>query len=205
MNLAASAFCPAPAPQVRTQEIFETPAKLEKKKNRLAKFATKYKTELCKNWIEVGFCRYEEQCKFAHGAHEMVVPQQENTKRDKNCKTFFKTKQCPYGVRCQFNHEHRDIDQIKRYAYTAKLYTYESLYANSMDQAIFVNTFESDVPKLPVFQSIHAEGLKQFDAIGKQALSESDEFPAEEAGSTDSTNGSLNESAMDISQFYLSD
>ena len=81
----------------------------------------------------------------------MVVPREENTKRDKNCKTFFKTKQCQYGVRCQFNHEHRCIDQIKRYAYVAKLYTYESLYANSVDQAIFVNTFESGVSKLPVF------------------------------------------------------
>ena len=81
----------------------------------------------------------------------MVVPREENIKRDKNCKTFFKTKQCLYGVRCQFSHEHRCMDQIKRYAYVAKLYTYESLYANSVDQAIFVNTFESGVSKLPVF------------------------------------------------------
>ena len=135
----------------------------------------------------------------------MVVPREENTKRDKNCKTFFKTKQCPYGVRCQFNHEHRNIDQIKRYAYVAKLYTYESLYANSVDQSIFVNTYESGVSKLQVFRDIHAEGMKEFDAIGKQALSESAEFTAEEAGSAESTTGSLDESAMDISQFYLSD
>ena len=78
----------------------------------------------------------------------MVVPMQETMKKDKNCKTFFKTKQCPYGVRCQFNHEHRNIDQIKRYHYNAKLYTYESLFANSVDQTIFVNTFESGVSKL---------------------------------------------------------
>ena len=28
---------------------------------------TKFKTEMCKNWIETGFCRYHDRCQFAHG------------------------------------------------------------------------------------------------------------------------------------------
>ena len=27
----------------------------------------KYKTELCKNWIETGKCKYSVRCRFAHG------------------------------------------------------------------------------------------------------------------------------------------
>lgn len=28
---------------------------------------TKFKTEMCKNWIEQGYCRYGTKCQFAHG------------------------------------------------------------------------------------------------------------------------------------------
>ena len=27
----------------------------------------KFKTEMCKNWIETGHCRYGKNCQFAHG------------------------------------------------------------------------------------------------------------------------------------------
>lgn len=29
----------------------------------------KYKTEMCKNFSENGFCRYINKCQFAHGEH----------------------------------------------------------------------------------------------------------------------------------------
>ena len=32
----------------------------------------KYKTELCKNWIETAKCRYEDKCRFAHGQEELT-------------------------------------------------------------------------------------------------------------------------------------
>ena len=28
---------------------------------------TKYKTEMCKNFSEMGYCPYREKCQFAHG------------------------------------------------------------------------------------------------------------------------------------------
>ena len=30
-----------------------------------------YKRELCKNWQEVGFCRYGGKCQYAHGIDEL--------------------------------------------------------------------------------------------------------------------------------------
>merc|ERR1712087_636893 len=33
----------------------------------------KYKTELCKNWIETNTCRYGRKCQFAHGNEELDI------------------------------------------------------------------------------------------------------------------------------------
>lgn len=46
----------------------------------------KYKTEMCKNWIETGKCNYGEKCKFAHGKNELVQKLAANK--------HFKTKLC---------------------------------------------------------------------------------------------------------------
>lgn len=32
----------------------------------------KYKTEMCKNWIESGNCHYDVKCRFAHGKTELI-------------------------------------------------------------------------------------------------------------------------------------
>ena len=69
----------------------------------------KFKTELCKSWCENGYCRYGDNCKFAHGLEE-INRVDSVTKRQKNCKVFFSTGYCSYGVRCQFLHEHRNIN-----------------------------------------------------------------------------------------------
>lgn len=37
---------------------------------------TKYKTEMCKNWLAVGYCSYGQKCKFAHGRHELATKKQ---------------------------------------------------------------------------------------------------------------------------------
>ena len=76
--------------------------------------------------------------------------------RTKNCRTFYKTKICNYGSRCMFRHEHRHYNQIMRHYYIAKLYTQESLFMYSKDRAEFVNSYNSGLRKLPIFESIHA-------------------------------------------------
>jgi len=81
---------------------------------------TKYKTEMCKNWIEVGFCRYGGKCQFAHGDHELMgkAPPVNNQKyKSKTCTTFAETLFCPYGQRCLFRHEDRSFHQVKQYFY----------------------------------------------------------------------------------------
>ena len=123
-------------------------------------------------------------------------------RKDKNCKTFFKTGQCPYGVRCLYQHEHRHINQIKRYPHTVRLITYESLFANSVDQTKFLETHETGVPKLSMFAQIHAEGDKLAAAEKEQCISEAQ---GELSDSGESTTGSLGDFGLDLSQIYLSD
>ena len=31
----------------------------------------KYKTEMCRNWVQTGTCRYGDKCQFAHGYSDM--------------------------------------------------------------------------------------------------------------------------------------
>ena len=66
----------------------------------------KYKTEICKNWAMYGYCKYEFNCKFAHGDNELqekAVPYKEKYKT-KGCLTFYTQGHCPYGSRCLFLH-----------------------------------------------------------------------------------------------------
>ena len=119
-----------------------------------------YKTEMCKNWVESAHCRYGKKCQFAHGHDELAQARaavgMDSKTRTKNCRTFYKEKVCNYGSRCMFRHEHRHIRQIHRHYYVAKLYTYESLFQYSKDQASFVFSYDNDVSKLSAFTDIHA-------------------------------------------------
>ena len=77
---------------------------------------TKYKTEMCKNWIEIGLCRYGTKCQFAHGEHELMgkaPPINNNKYKSKTCTTFNERLFCPYGQRCLFKHEDRCFDEVK--------------------------------------------------------------------------------------------
>ena len=46
----------------------------------------KYKTELCKSFMETNFCVYGNKCRFAHGFKELVVKKQINNYKQK-CQT----------------------------------------------------------------------------------------------------------------------
>jgi hypothetical protein len=84
---------------------------------------TKFKTEMCKNWIEAGVCRYGIKCQFAHGGDELtqkVLPQNAKYK-SKLCNTFADGLFCPYGNRCLFRHEDREFTEVHEYHYMTKL------------------------------------------------------------------------------------
>jgi len=66
----------------------------------------KYKTELCKYFEIKGYCKYGENCIYAHGEENLRL-KVTNTKayRTKKCDKFFEKGYCPYGNRCQFAHQ----------------------------------------------------------------------------------------------------
>ena len=72
----------------------------------------KYKTELCKTFMETNFCAYGNKCRFAHGYKELVVKKQINHYKQKLCNSFHKKGFCPYGNRCNFKHDERKIKEI---------------------------------------------------------------------------------------------
>ena len=72
----------------------------------------KYKTELCKSFMETNFCVYGNKCRFAHGYKELVVKKQINKYKQKLCNSFFNKGFCPYGNRCNFKHDERKLEDI---------------------------------------------------------------------------------------------
>lgn len=110
----------------------------------------KYKREMCKNWTEVGFCRYGLKCQYAHGAEELAeidrITEAQARLNDKyksqNCRQFYREKLCPYGKRCHFRHEYRSFKKIHRHYFMAHLaamsLTYEDIITaskNAPDQS----------------------------------------------------------------------
>ncbi|KAI8977570.1 hypothetical protein BDF20DRAFT_820763, partial [Mycotypha africana] len=63
-----------------------------------------YKTELCRNWQEMGNCRYAKKCRFAHGKEELRCVKRHAKYKTDICRTFHETGTCSYGVRCNFIH-----------------------------------------------------------------------------------------------------
>jgi hypothetical protein len=79
------------------------------------KDSVKYKTEMCKNWVEKGKCSYSVRCRFAHGPHELVKPAAEKDAEEyksKACTAYHQKSYCPYGVRCLFIHEGRKVSDL---------------------------------------------------------------------------------------------
>lgn len=72
----------------------------------------KYKTELCKSFMDTNFCVYGNKCRFAHGYKELVVKKQINHYKQKTCNSFFNKGYCPYGSRCNFKHDERKLENI---------------------------------------------------------------------------------------------
>ena len=118
----------------------------------------KYKTELCKNWLETGICRYGKKCRFAHGHDEILTNSSSRVQNDKlktkNCRTFYNEKVCMYGSRCMFRHEHRAYKQIFRHYYVPHLMVLEQMYDQSVDRTAFANNFVAETPRLEIFREI---------------------------------------------------
>jgi len=75
----------------------------------------KFKTEMCNNFMTLGYCKYETRCRFAHGKHELMSKKVNNLfYKQKNCESFFTKGFCPYGSRCTFKHDERNLDFLQK-------------------------------------------------------------------------------------------
>ena len=72
----------------------------------------KYKTELCKSWMETHFCVYGNRCRFAHGKNELNIKLQSSNYKKKPCSSFLNYGFCPYGSRCNFIHVEKKLNDI---------------------------------------------------------------------------------------------
>lgn len=95
----------------------------------------KYKTELCKSFMETKFCVYGNKCRFAHGRHELCEKNEKQNKyKVKNCSSFKDFGFCLYGARCNFIHDTRDLKTMDRSFFTLNLLKkVKSLNENSED------------------------------------------------------------------------
>lgn len=116
---------------------------------------------MCKNWIEVGSCRYGNKCQFAHGDFELndkVLPANAKYK-SKMCNTFFETLYCPYGSRCLFKHDDRVFEDVTRYNYVTKMtffpMAYQEYLTSAKDSIETCQSFgRASKSRLPIFQDI---------------------------------------------------
>ena len=68
----------------------------------------KFKTELCKNWLESGKCIFGSKCTFAHGKEEIQSKRKNSEKyKSKPCKSFHIQLFCPFGSHCIFQHDEK--------------------------------------------------------------------------------------------------
>eukprot|EP00768_Dysnectes_brevis_P003759 gnl/Dysnectes_brevis/2672_a3234_835.p1 GENE.gnl/Dysnectes_brevis/2672_a3234_835~~gnl/Dysnectes_brevis/2672_a3234_835.p1 ORF type:complete len:304 (+),score=89.42 gnl/Dysnectes_brevis/2672_a3234_835:151-1062(+) len=64
----------------------------------------RFKTELCNQWLEQGYCQYGDRCRYAHGREQLRTTSQKQPRSKTPCMQFVRTGYCPFGRRCRFSH-----------------------------------------------------------------------------------------------------
>ncbi|MEI6242319.1 MAG: zinc finger CCCH domain-containing protein [Chlamydiota bacterium] len=67
--------------------------------------AKNYKTELCKNFTEIGSCSYGKKCRYAHGPEELQQRIRPTLFKSRICINFILEGYCSFGSRCRFSHK----------------------------------------------------------------------------------------------------
>ena len=70
----------------------------------------RYKTEMCRPFMEHGSCKYGDKCQFAHGTDELRSVNRHPKYKTDMCRTYHSVGFCPYGPRCHFIHA---LDEIR--------------------------------------------------------------------------------------------
>lgn len=71
----------------------------------------RYKTELCRPYLENSFCKYGDKCQFAHGEQDLRSLPRHPKYKTELCRTYHTRGFCPYGMRCHFIHS---IDETRK-------------------------------------------------------------------------------------------
>ena len=131
-------------------------------------FKIKYKTELCKYYEINGYCKYGDNCAYAHGKENLRAKVTHSTYyRTKKCVQFFTYGFCPYGNRCQFAHGLKsniiNNPYDRNMSYSKTLQTLSKLENVENIKTLF------EKKRLPIFEKIcpNYEGIKSelFDDI----------------------------------------
>jgi len=100
---------------------------------------SRYKTELCRAYDEIGTCEYGDRCLYAHGLDELKhLPNRHPKFKTERCSAFNDLGYCVFGQRCAFVHEHESAEQILE-----KIWT-------TMDVDTIVDFMESNEISLPL-------------------------------------------------------
>ncbi|KCZ75923.1 hypothetical protein H311_03088, partial [Anncaliia algerae PRA109] len=70
-----------------------------------------YKTELCRNFSDLGYCKYGIKCQFAHALSELRDAERHPRYKTEYCKNFLKEGTCKYGRRCCFLHINKETGE----------------------------------------------------------------------------------------------
>lgn len=134
----------------------------------------KYKTELCRTWIEQNFCPYMEKCRFAHGKtdlHDKIIFGKNYKQKD--CKSFHTKGYCPYGPRCLFRHDERKFTELNRPFYKFILEdnfiknVFKNLNKKRLTEEEFINSIEiSDL--IPNFSKSPDNDIPCYSPSGKK-------------------------------------
>jgi len=124
-------------------------------------YKAKEKTELCKFWLYDNFCKFGDECAFAHGHHELVKKTHVASKfRMTLCTSYLNGDSfCIYGNRCQFCHPSRDFTDFdeQRTRYQNLLDENAKIMKSRIDQVADpeITTFNIAMPdksRLSVFE-----------------------------------------------------
>ena len=126
----------------------------KKGENEYNDFKNKLKTEICHFWEMNGYCKFGENCAFAHGESELKNRKMSFNYKTKPCKQFFELGYCSYGSRCQFSHK-KENEKNFSVSYLNIL----TNFVNKNNEKINENFLSK--PRLVTFEILVHSNLKQ--------------------------------------------
>uniref|UniRef100_A0A1I7V4G3 Zinc finger protein n=1 Tax=Caenorhabditis tropicalis TaxID=1561998 RepID=A0A1I7V4G3_9PELO len=109
-----------------------------------------FKTALCDAYKRNQTCSYGDQCRFAHGVHELRLPQNPRGRNHPKYKTvlcdkFSTTGNCKYGTRCQFIHKLVNTSVVAQASGVLNNTCSSGTSAAAFNQSLYVPGVQSDM------------------------------------------------------------